>query len=307
MKRLHKIILLVAAMTMLPLAASAAPFETNTSPTDYPIQWYKLKANGQYLYALSYGELSCSSSSSSSDEYLWCFITLSSGKIVIYNKERKQYMYQIWNFTQYMYQPQTNYVKLGSGNTFNICYDETPTRTYYLNCDEGGVFGSVSSQCDFTAVPALYEDFIEPTGQVVFSDLEVHDDYCSFYYNFFPGETDSGAEMRLYVNGAWVNMPYQVQRTSEVQTIEAEARVIFVNPRIRPIVVTKTYEIPARTVAKGDVDGNGEVNGNDLNTLINILLGKDNAANYDGRANVDGQGGVDGNDLNALINILLGK
>ena len=57
----------------------------------------------------------------------------------------------------------------------------------------------------------------------------------------------------------------------------------------------------------GDVDGDGEVNGNDLNTLINILLGKDNAANYDGRANVDGVGGVDGNDLNALINILLGK
>ena len=61
------------------------------------------------------------------------------------------------------------------------------------------------------------------------------------------------------------------------------------------------------SMSVGDVDGNGEVNGNDLNTLINILLGKDNADNYDGRANVDGQGGVDGNDLNALINILLGK
>ncbi len=57
----------------------------------------------------------------------------------------------------------------------------------------------------------------------------------------------------------------------------------------------------------GDVDGSGEVNGNDLNTLINILLGKDNAENYDGRANVDGVGGVDGADINALINILLGK
>jgi hypothetical protein len=35
-------------------------------------------------------------------------------------------------------------------------------------------------------------------------------------------------------------------------------------------------------------------------------LGKDNN-DYDGRGNVDGVGGVDGNDLNALINILLGK
>ena len=57
----------------------------------------------------------------------------------------------------------------------------------------------------------------------------------------------------------------------------------------------------------GDVDGNGEVNGTDLNILINIILGNDSADNYDGRANVDGQGGVDGSDINALINILLGK
>ncbi len=57
----------------------------------------------------------------------------------------------------------------------------------------------------------------------------------------------------------------------------------------------------------GDVDGNGAVNGTDLNILINIILGKDNADNYDGRANVNGEGGVDGNDLNKLINIILGK
>ena len=57
----------------------------------------------------------------------------------------------------------------------------------------------------------------------------------------------------------------------------------------------------------GDVDGNGAVNGTDLNILINIILGKDNAANYSGRANVNGEGGIDGNDLNKLINIILGK
>jgi hypothetical protein len=57
----------------------------------------------------------------------------------------------------------------------------------------------------------------------------------------------------------------------------------------------------------GDIDADCDVNGNDLNTLINIILGKDNAANYGGRANVDGIGDVDGSDINALINILLGK
>ena len=54
----------------------------------------------------------------------------------------------------------------------------------------------------------------------------------------------------------------------------------------------------------GDVNGDNAVDGNDLNMLINIILGKEVANDA---ANVDGEGGVDGNDLNALINILLGK
>lgn len=59
----------------------------------------------------------------------------------------------------------------------------------------------------------------------------------------------------------------------------------------------------------GDVDANGDVDGADLNILINILLGKDNAANYDGRANINGDpsGNVTSDDINALINILLGN
>ena len=57
----------------------------------------------------------------------------------------------------------------------------------------------------------------------------------------------------------------------------------------------------------GDVDGSGVVDGNDLNILINILLGKDNQDNYAGRAEIDGFDGINGSDVNVLINILLGK
>lgn len=58
---------------------------------------------------------------------------------------------------------------------------------------------------------------------------------------------------------------------------------------------------------RGDVDKSGAIDGNDLNILINIILGKDNADNYDGRADLDGSTTVDGNDLNQLISLLLGK
>ena len=65
------------------------------------------------------------------------------------------------------------------------------------------------------------------------------------------------------------------------------------------------FSVPSALV--GDVDGSGVVEGNDLNIIINIILGKDSADNYNGRADIDNSGRVDGNDLNELISILLGK
>ena len=61
------------------------------------------------------------------------------------------------------------------------------------------------------------------------------------------------------------------------------------------------------TAKRGDVNGDGSVDGNDINTLINILLGKEPLTAYGDRANVNGEGDVDGGDINELINIVLGK
>ena len=56
----------------------------------------------------------------------------------------------------------------------------------------------------------------------------------------------------------------------------------------------------------GDVNGDGKVDIQDVNIIINILLGTDSADNYPGNANVDGQGGIDVADVNAVVNIMLG-
>ena len=61
------------------------------------------------------------------------------------------------------------------------------------------------------------------------------------------------------------------------------------------------------TGIKGDVNGDGQVDVIDANTLINIVLGKDDAEKYAGRANVNGVGDIDVSDVNGLINIILGK
>ncbi len=52
-----------------------------------------------------------------------------------------------------------------------------------------------------------------------------------------------------------------------------------------------------------DVNGDGNVDGNDLNCLINHVLGKQTWTTGD----VNNDGTIDGNDINAMINYLLGK
>ena len=60
------------------------------------------------------------------------------------------------------------------------------------------------------------------------------------------------------------------------------------------------------TAVKGDVTGDGAVDINDLNAVINVILGSVTAETYNGRADVTGDGTVDINDLNAVINLILG-
>ena len=58
---------------------------------------------------------------------------------------------------------------------------------------------------------------------------------------------------------------------------------------------------------KGDVNGDGVVDISDVNILLNIVLGKDSASKYAGRADVTGDGNIDISDVNSCINIVLGK
>ena len=58
---------------------------------------------------------------------------------------------------------------------------------------------------------------------------------------------------------------------------------------------------------RGDVNLDGAVDVADVNIVVNIILGKDDAANYDGRAYINSDDSVDVADVNTLINIILGK
>jgi len=72
------------------------------------------------------------------------------------------------------------------------------------------------------------------------------------------------------------------------------------------LILKVSQDGDATPAVKGDVNNDGVVDVTDVNILLNIILGLDDAANYDGRADVTGEGDVDVADVNAVINIILG-
>ncbi len=71
-------------------------------------------------------------------------------------------------------------------------------------------------------------------------------------------------------------------------------------PAKRSLTVTKR-----RTSLRGDVNADGKVDVVDVNIVINIVLGRDNALNYGNRAYILGNATIDVADVNALINLVI--
>lgn len=58
--------------------------------------------------------------------------------------------------------------------------------------------------------------------------------------------------------------------------------------------------------ATGDVNADGSIDVTDINVIINIILGNDNANYYNGRADVNDDNVVDISDINAIVGLIIG-
>ncbi len=105
------------------------------------------------------------------------------------------------------------------------------------------------------------------------------------------------------VNLVWRTVQKQPVRFRLTRTAGSKTANLYVDNLAIGCYGELTHdELPA---LRGDIDGNGTVDIEDVNILINIILERDSADNYGGRAYVVGGDTVSIEDVNALINILL--
>jgi hypothetical protein len=232
----------LVAMLLVAASALALPFVTTPSESTYPIHWYQLKINGMYLYAHQgqWTDVDASTTASTADAYLWCFISTSSGKTLIFNKAKRQYMAGGDLLTSNQSQSNINYVEEGSGNTFYICFNAEQTK-FYLDYDEdNGLHSPAWKMHSFTAIEALVqEEKPTPNGELSLN-LEVQDSYCMIKAAYSGSEEHT---ITLNVNGQNVNNPYRINRTYTDQVLDVTATVRFND--MDPLVKHSSITIPA--------------------------------------------------------------
>ena len=138
-----------------------------------------------------------------------------------------------------------------------------------------------------TSVGAPRNNFFVGTPS---SEVNIVEDAISFYWD------DSG------------DTPHFVKATSEHYSSYGSAYLKLNTTQGIGISHVYTNLWPMQQVQlRGDINGDDMVDVDDMNILINIILGKANANDFPGKADIDDSGVVDVDDMNIVINIILGK
>ena len=141
----------------------------------------------------------------------------------------------------------------------------------------------------FDAFFAQLDDFYVGNGEEEGSTIDVS--FIDHYEVYLDGQLRGTVSEPVYTFTHLVNGRH-VAGVKAIYTSGASAMVEYV------------FTIQA-TALPGDVNGDGRVDVDDLNIIINIILELNQDADARARADVDGSGQVDIDDINSLINILL--
>ena len=134
--------LLLSLLTVLVAGAAQAslPFVTTPSATTLPIHWYQLKIEDSEKYVTYdpnggiYNQVKISATASTNDNYLWCFVKISSDKILLYNRGAKQYLEECQYYTYDLSSSYLSFVQEPENDYFYIMYyHKGDNRNYYLS------------------------------------------------------------------------------------------------------------------------------------------------------------------------------
>ncbi len=131
--------LLLSLLTVLVASAAQAslPFVTTPSATTLPIHWYQLKIEDSEKYVTydpnggTYNQVKISATASTNDNYLWCFVKISSDKILLYNRGAKQYLEGCQFYTDDLSSSYLSYVKKPENDYFYIMYYDAGNKRYF--------------------------------------------------------------------------------------------------------------------------------------------------------------------------------
>lgn len=127
---------------------------------------------------------------------------------------------------------------------------------------------------------------------------------AKFYYVSFP-INDEDYNFNIVFNAK--GQPQTVDITGITEDVYYQINVLNGQGKYTVSNVTRFYEgsNPLNEAKDGDVTGDGSIDVADINAIINIMLGKNVAGDFKGKADVTGEGTIDVADINAVINIML--
>ena len=156
-----------------------------------------------------------------------------------------------------------------------------------------------------TGLPATGYNSQVSRQSACFSKSDPTKMYWNGYYN-------SGKGYNEY--GQWGSLPDREWKTNGKYDTSLYEVDINTGETRRLTNITNRFTFACMWVVEDDEQVYSDVNADgtwdiaDINILVNIMLGRDNADNYNGRAYVtEGDQVVDIADVNAVINFMLGK
>lgn len=134
-----------------------------------------------------------------------------------------------------------------------------------------------------------WADAITTNGNVLFSETETA---------AATGQKVAVAKVTLKVDASVVAGEYEIALDKIVMTASDESTIAQTEPKAVKLVVEEAHGI------KGDVNGDGEVNGMDVIAIYNMILENTEKT---AAADVNGDNEVNGMDVIAVYNIILGN